>query len=204
MALNSSGKGKFPQKAPTSSFWQVIPGRFVSCLLLIMRNRHPPTEQYHSFKGTCHSKGCGATLGMTSSVKRITDCHVAMHLPMTGRLCREFHIQRKTTTPVGMVVIFRVSPLCRYGFLYDHIAVYQIGAFQIAFDGNGALHQIRQDHHAVFAGDLHNVFHGNGFRLHFILVYSRKTHRQLLTLRPDWPALRSVADCLFQNQTQRP
>ena len=47
--------------------------------------------------------------------------------------------------------------LCGNALLDDHIAIYQIGALQSAFNGNGALHQVGENNAAVLAVDLHHI-----------------------------------------------
>ena len=63
-------------------------------------------------------------------------------------------------------------------FLDDGNAINQIGFFEGALDGNLTLHQVRQDHAAIFALNGHDVLHDDGFRGQLIAVNSGKTHKK--------------------------
>ena len=62
------------------------------------------------------------------------------------------------------------------GCFHDDEAVHQIGKLQLAFDGDGMLHQIGEDHHALFAADAGDVAHDDALGGLFVLINSGKAH----------------------------
>ena len=64
-------------------------------------------------------------------------------------------------------------------FLDDHKAVHQIGADQLTFDGNAALHQVRQNDAAILAADGHDIFHDDVLVGFFVFIDGGKTHKNL-------------------------
>ena len=66
--------------------------------------------------------------------------------------------------------------ILRNGFLDDDETVHQIGADQVTFDGHSALHQVGEDHAAIFALDGHDVPHHHVVVGLLVLINGGKAH----------------------------